>query len=960
LRSIFLSLVLSIPLLASVERIADRSGLEVRTPSLSERQTRKLRLANELEVYLISDPGSALSGAALSMEVGTWQDPDSRPGMAHLTEHMLFLGNAAYPDEEGFRHHLEAHGGLANAGTGEQITYYMFSVQNNAFEEALDRFSHFFVDPLLTDSALGREKNAVHQEFARDAEIDVWREHAVEQEIGSKSHPSSRFDIGNLETLNTITGAEMREWFENHYSANLMHLVVISPESLDKLEQLAIEMFTPIPNRDFEPFAVQGERFSPERKRNILYLEPYQELRSLSLAWEIPYDHGSDMETHAADLVAYALGDEAQGSLAALLKGEGYAENVSSQILRHRKDHSSHFLFGLNVDLTTKGLAERDRVIEQVFGAVAKLQQTGIPAHLQEELGSMNRLLYTYQTREDVFRQVMQHGRGLVQEELATYPARSLLPERYDGKAVGAILSQLQPNDCAITVMAPSKESGVASTHTERWMGGRYALVPIDPRSAEPSDQISPPGKNPFVPSNLKLVNDTLSEEQLPPVKALSNSDWGKFYYAPDQRFGVPEVAYTLRIKSAAVPIDDLQAAVALDLVAYLADEELGGTLYSAKMGGLSAAFVPIDRGVEVRLSGYSEKAPQLLTEILQVIKGLSPSKEEMKRALDGVRRKYASRLREPPLDQALELTKNLLYGDYHPAKTRLEALEKIDRDTLLAFIDTFPSQTYVEGLFFGNLTERQAQNIAKEIRKKFQVHPYPAGAAPTRRIAQFPTEGPYFVEKQADVQGNAAMLVLQEGPFTFERSAAQSILGIALGEPFFSELRTKQQTGYVVRSWSQEIERQLFAFFGVQSTSHAGPELLQRFELFLETFNRDLEEITPPARFNAIRNSLITDLRRPLRNPKEMGALLTQLAFDRDGDFEWNLSQANALEALSYADYVAFVRDTLSRTNRQRIALMIDGTDEVFGYTRSSLPRLRDKTDYEARNDSKSMMGAN
>ena len=52
-----------------------------------------LELANGMRVLLISDPETDKSSAALDVHVGTMSDPDDIPGLAHLCEHMLFLGN---------------------------------------------------------------------------------------------------------------------------------------------------------------------------------------------------------------------------------------------------------------------------------------------------------------------------------------------------------------------------------------------------------------------------------------------------------------------------------------------------------------------------------------------------------------------------------------------------------------------------------------------------------------------------------------------------------------------------------------------------------------------------------------------------------------------------------------------------------------------------------------------------
>ena len=68
-------------LLSSFQMIEDTMTIPILTPSMNERKIAKLRLDNGLEAYLISDPHTSDSAAALSVEVGSWHDPEDYPGM---------------------------------------------------------------------------------------------------------------------------------------------------------------------------------------------------------------------------------------------------------------------------------------------------------------------------------------------------------------------------------------------------------------------------------------------------------------------------------------------------------------------------------------------------------------------------------------------------------------------------------------------------------------------------------------------------------------------------------------------------------------------------------------------------------------------------------------------------------------------------------------------------------------
>ena len=79
------------------------------------REYKTLKLDNEIDVILISDPSVEKSAAALSVGVGLLHDPMSQQGMAHYLEHMLFLGTDRYPDTKGYSDFMTKNGGAHNA-----------------------------------------------------------------------------------------------------------------------------------------------------------------------------------------------------------------------------------------------------------------------------------------------------------------------------------------------------------------------------------------------------------------------------------------------------------------------------------------------------------------------------------------------------------------------------------------------------------------------------------------------------------------------------------------------------------------------------------------------------------------------------------------------------------------------------------------------------------------------------
>ena len=139
-----------------------------------QRGYRTLKLENNIEVILVSDPTTEKSAAALNVGGGLLQDPMTQQGMAHYLEHLLFLGTDKYPEANQYKEFLTENGGVSNASTWLTYTNYMFKVNNDAYDEALDRFSDFFKSPKLYPEYTEKEINAVNAEWSMRREMDFF------------------------------------------------------------------------------------------------------------------------------------------------------------------------------------------------------------------------------------------------------------------------------------------------------------------------------------------------------------------------------------------------------------------------------------------------------------------------------------------------------------------------------------------------------------------------------------------------------------------------------------------------------------------------------------------------------------------------------------------------------------------------------------------------------------------
>jgi insulysin len=253
-------------------------------------------------------------------------------------------------------------------------------------------------------------------------------------------------------------------------------------------------------------------------------------------------------------------------------------------------------------------------------------------------------------------------------------------------------------------------------------------------------------------------------------------------------------------------------------------------------------------------------------------------------------------------------------------------AIREISFEKFCQFNAQLLQSAYMQALFYGNISQEDACSLDASIKKILNCNSYAVENHFKEKILLLSeSKRPRKITQTTERQGNGVLLLLQEGPFTFENRGIQQILGTALQDAFFDTLRTKQQTAYFAKAWNTEEQRQLLQYFAVQSSTHSAPDLLARFELFLEEYHKNLTSQISINRFLSLRENLITLIGMPPENMSLMGMQLYKCAFDYE-DFLWIEKRIASLKALKYERFCEVANAILSRNNSRRLAVLMEG----------------------------------
>ncbi|TNJ05481.1 peptidase M16 [Aeromonas veronii] len=884
------------------------------------RQYHFLELANRLRVLLICDPYTDKSAASLAVNTGHFDDPADRQGMAHFLEHMLFLGTCTYPKPGEYQQFMSRHGGSNNAWTGTEFTNFFFEIDNGFFEAGLDRFSQFFICPTFDPEWVDKERNAVDSEYRLKLQDDMRRSYQVHKETVNPAHPFSKFSVGNLDTLADLPGRDLRSdlirFYESHYSADRMALVMISPESIDTQLQWCCRYFAPILNRNLGTPTLTMPLYRLDDLGVRIHINPVKETRKLSLCFPLPnVDEFYDKKP--LTFLSHLIGYEGDGSLLSLLKAKGWVNQLSAGGGISGADFKD---FGVNFGLTPLGLEHVDDILAALFGYLKLIGREGLQSWRYDEKRTVLESAFRFQERGRPLDTVS----GLVLN-LFSYKPEDLLygdymMREYDEGLIRRFLAKLTPHNLRITITAPE----VATDRLARWYQTPYSVATITEaekirwQQSEPDPALALPKPNPFISSRLDPRTPELAADM---PACLIDRPGFRLWHLHEHLFSVPKGNLYISIDSEHAVKNPRNIAMARLAVELLADH-LNALTYPAELAGLGYQIYAHQGGFTINLSGFADKQPLLLDMILGNRTLGYPDPGRFAEIKEQLIRNWDNQSKARPISQLFNQLTSLLQPNNPPFEQLLRHLRTVELEEMPGFVAQLFGEVHVETLVHGDWTAAEALELAALMERHLSdingTSSKPSGE--TRRpLISIQDRGTLIREQGCDHEDSALLVYYQSRTTRARDLACFTLANHIMSSTFFHELRTRQQLGYVVGAGNLPLNRHPGLIFYIQSPV-AGPQiLLDAVEEFIDLFPLAMLEFTEQ-QWQESKAGLQAQLSERDANLRSRGQRLWVSIGNKDLGFDQRERVCDEVGKLSRADLVRFITQLRSRTSDRLI----------------------------------------
>ena len=927
-RSIWLSVVVLITALWAPISQADTGWQPVQeTIRKSEKDPRHyqaIKLDNGMVVLLVSDPQAVKSLSALVVPVGSLQDPEVHPGLAHFLEHMTLMGSKMYPQPDSLAEYLKMHGGSHNASTAPYRTAFYLEVENDALQGAVDRLADAIASPKLDKKYVERERNAVNAELTMARSRDGMRMAQVSAETINPAHPGSRFSGGNLETLSDKPGSPVHQallaFRDQYYSANLMKAVIYSNKPLPELAQLAAQTYGRVPNKSITVPQIDVPVVTDAQKGVLIHYVPALPRKVLRVEFRID-NNTAQFRSKTDELVTYMIGNRSPGTLSDWLQNQGLVEGIRADSDPVVNGNSG--VLAISATLTDKGLAHRDEVVAAIFSYLNLLREKGIDKRYFDELAHVLDLDFRYPS--------INRDMGYVEwlaDTMIRVPVQHTLDavniaDQFDAQAVKARLAMMTPQNARVWYISEKEPHN----KTAYFVNAPYQVDKISAQTFSEWKQkaetisLKLPELNPYIPDDFTLIKP---EKSYTHPELVIDEPTLRLVYMPSHYFASePKADVTLILRNPKA-MDSARNQVMFALNDYLAGISLDQLSNQAAVGGISFS-TGANNGLMLNANGYTQRLPQLFDALLQGYFSYQTTEEQLAQAKSWYAQMMDSADKGKAYEQAIMPVQMLSQVPYFQREERRALLSSITLQEVMAYRDRLKTNARPEFMVIGNLSKEASSTLAHNIQTQL-------GAKGTewcrnKDVLIDKKQSAIFEKAGPSTDSALAAVFAPVNADEASTSATSAVLAQIVQPWFYTQLRTEEQLGYAVFAFSMNVGRQWGMGFLLQSSDKQPAFLWERFKAFFPTAEAKLRAMKPEE-FAQIQQAVIAQM---VQAPQTLSEEASQLSKDFDrGNMAFDsrdkvVAQIKLLTPLKVAD---FFHQTVVEPQGMTVLSQVSGSD--------------------------------
>ena len=831
-------------------------AINLKKPLSDNNSYKFLKLPNDMEVVLVSDPSTPHSAASLIVKSGAFYDLTK--GLAHFCEHMLFLGSKTYPDGKLFDNTLKQYSGLNNAFTGYDRTGYFFDVDNNGFLSSLKIFAAMFDEPLFDEQFIEKEINAVNSEHEKNINSNIWIIDQLVKDQANKKHPFSQFATGTKETLGGIPAKQLREELVNYFNAfyigKNMKLSIVSNYTISELEKIVNEYFSYKKEENKEALKVF------ERKIVGLKIKAFDDTLSKILWYQSPTDTNeidiyfklnevmSQYKLKPQDYFKYLLLNSGEKSLISILKEKNLIITLTGDI---DDSYNTFSTYKLRIVLTPEGVNQYDYVLEMVFDYLELIQEQKINSLYYLDIKRNSDTLFNFKEKMRTVELAIELSGAMLNYEYEDLLYGGYTHSDFKADAIKDFIKQFTLKN-AIVILSTIKDlsntklfaPNSKQEKTLEFYNKKYIISPFTMKSTLDINRIlfAIRGRNKYITSKKQLLspcsedqqcfNNNTENEYIPSLhnyepNNLTDTSNLKVYYKIDKSFKIPKVMIVILFKSPYFLSRNIKDFIYLNLIQEYIGLKINNELFDAIDFKNNIMSFLSNKQMKIVISCYSDLAKKIVSKVKEIVFNSQITDNE----IEQIKERLLNNLESKKAMMAFLLNdcviqKIIVNGVFISNDLILNnSIRGVSLEHFTSFFNDFKQKLKLEILITGDTSKEHSTEISNEFSSIIKSYQFTAKAQ-VHNINKG-TVINYYMRNFFDKENNHATTVYyQIGMKNIKSQLYVNLFEKCIGNLFFGELRTKKQLGYVVKEGILKSYNVLYLFVTVQGTAKYPDEI--------------------------------------------------------------------------------------------------------------------------------------
>lgn len=396
------------------------------------------------------------------------------------------MGSEKFPQENEFDQFVKNRNGVDNAMTECEHTIFYFRIGEDHLAGALDRFSQFFISPLMLPESMEREMESVESEFQNSVNDDVFRINQLFASMAHEYHSASNFTWGSLKTLSEGIRSEdlyriVHEFRRKLYKSNRMNLCIQSSLDLEVQEKMVVEYFneiqpehgTMMKKTTVDPFV---DVFKTEFYKKMFFVKSKTQKRKMFLTFLLPTME-IDYKNKSLEYLAYLFNYQGRESLSSYFKRKSLALQIVAKVGSRCFEGNSMFtFFTVEVNLTREGYEDMATVLDAIFSYLFIIKMTPVDEHKEifDEFKEIKETLFNYRKEKTSMENVEELALNMRFFKDEDIIVGKEICAAFDEFALKKLIERINERKFNLMILSDKHQN---YDKVEKWFGTEYAEV---------------------------------------------------------------------------------------------------------------------------------------------------------------------------------------------------------------------------------------------------------------------------------------------------------------------------------------------------------------------------------------------------------------------------------------------------------------------------------------------------